>query len=362
MVIGGYPLDALFPGAFVLCLAALGVVPSLRRWRDSLFYPLLALISFVLSLGPALYLTPGQKADLPFSLPYAWLYSLVPGFGAFRAPERFSILVFLGLAVLAAFGVAALSAAAARAARRHGRRAAGGTGVPGHAGRPGLRGADRRRGARRLPVAGPAAAGTILELPLGGQDALRTLRYQYFSTYHWQRTPDGYSGFIPGAHGEMVYEMGMFPGERSLALLRAYGVEYVVIHGDQMPAPPADPLPGMTLEATFGADRVYRVQQDSRPAILTLGAYLPEQAAPGAPYTAYLIARSGGQLPRAVLPTHPVEVRATWSGPGGTAQDVVRVSLPIVTSGPPWWPVPLTAPPAAPNRSRFRSTTRSWAG
>ena len=179
----------------------------------------------MLSLGPALYLTPGQKADLPFSLPYAWLYSLVPGFGAFRAPERFSILVFLGLAVCGRLRRGRAVAPAARAARRHGRRAAGGTGVPGHAGRPGPRGADRRSVPAVYRWLAQQPSGTILELPLGGQDASGTLRYQYFSTYHWQRTPDGYSGFIPGAHGEMVYEMGMFPGERSLALLRAYGVE-----------------------------------------------------------------------------------------------------------------------------------------
>jgi hypothetical protein len=107
VVIGGYPLDSLFPGFAALVAAAAGAVLALRVWRASLFYLLLVPLSFVLSLGPRLYLAPGQALDLPFSLPYAWLYAIVPGFQALRAPERFCVLGFLGLAVLVAYALAA---------------------------------------------------------------------------------------------------------------------------------------------------------------------------------------------------------------------------------------------------------------
>ncbi|MGD9144329.1 MAG: hypothetical protein PVI80_02100, partial [Anaerolineae bacterium] len=83
-IAGGYPVDALFPGIVALALAGWGLV----RGRGSIrwFFLLLILASFLLSLGPRLYLAPGQAAGLDVALPYAWLYNLVPGFKALRAP------------------------------------------------------------------------------------------------------------------------------------------------------------------------------------------------------------------------------------------------------------------------------------
>ena len=62
----------------------------------------------ILSFGPRLYLAPGNPAGLDVALPYAWLYALVPGFKALRAPVRFDALVSLCLAVLAGYGLAAI--------------------------------------------------------------------------------------------------------------------------------------------------------------------------------------------------------------------------------------------------------------
>jgi hypothetical protein len=63
------------------------------------------------------------------------------------------------------------------------------------------------------------------------------LENQYLSTIHWQTTPDGYSGFIPPQHGQIVYEMDRFPAERSISLLQALGGG-VVLHptGCRLPA------------------------------------------------------------------------------------------------------------------------------
>jgi len=55
------------------------------------------------------------------------------------------------------------------------------------------------------------------------------LTTQYLSTYHWQATPDGYSGFNPSRRGEIAYEMQAFPGERAIRLLQALDVRYVVL-------------------------------------------------------------------------------------------------------------------------------------
>ncbi|NIV40400.1 MAG: hypothetical protein GWN58_66670, partial [Anaerolineae bacterium] len=89
-----------------LALSVWGLVRG--RGRARWYFLLLALVSLVLSFGPRLYLAPGQPAGLEMNLPYAWLYAVVPGFKALRAPVRFDALVMLSLAVLAGYGVAAL--------------------------------------------------------------------------------------------------------------------------------------------------------------------------------------------------------------------------------------------------------------
>lgn len=348
VVIGGYALDALFPGLFTTLMALAGAVLAIRAWRRGLFHLVLVPFSFALSLGPVLHLTAETKLDLPFALPYAWLYALVPGFQALRAPARFSILLFLGLSLLAAWAVAALSRLS------HGRVLALSAlvllgleclTVPAAQVYPVPVGEAVPPVYRWLAKQSPT---TILELPLGGRDARQTLLYQYFSTYHWQRTPDGYSGFIPPQHGEMVYEMSSFPSQRSLALLHGYGVEYLVIHRDRLPAP-LPPLPDdLQLIQTFGGDQVYRLLSRHGSADTSLQVYLPALATPSQPYTAYLIIQTRGSVPLVVLPTHRPVVQATWAAPGGVQQLTVQATVPIVTSQASVVAVPLGPAPSNP--------------
>ena len=107
-VAGGYPVDALFPGLVAVVLALWGILRGQSRTRW--FFVLLLLAAFILSLGPRLYLAPGEPAGLDLKLPYAWLYAIVPGFKALRAPVRFDALVMLSLAILAGYGVASFKA------------------------------------------------------------------------------------------------------------------------------------------------------------------------------------------------------------------------------------------------------------
>jgi len=93
---GGRPVPGLCrPGA-----GGLGADPGQGRARW--LYAGLLLVAFCLSLGPRLYLAPNRPAGLDLPLPYAWLYAVVPGFKAMRAPVRFDALVMVALAVLAA--------------------------------------------------------------------------------------------------------------------------------------------------------------------------------------------------------------------------------------------------------------------
>ncbi len=363
-IAGGYAVDALFPGLVALALALWGLAWGRGRTRRmQWFFWLLALISLALSFGPRLYVAPGEPAALEVALPYAWLYSVVPGFKALRAPVRFDALVMLSLAVLAGYGVAA------RRDRQSGERHDG-------RGKPALAGA-----ATLLVVAlvvleslvWPAARveavpvgsdvppvyrwladqgmDPVLELPMAFTPGGPQLDYQYLSTYHWRTTPDGYSGFIPPKHGQIVYEMDRFPSERAVSLLQALGVRFVVIHTARYPPDRwqemGDALSGsveLALVKTFGADRVYEVaarDMDSRD--LEVSVYFPPSAAAGQPYSAYVIALNPGTRSYAIQPTDAIEPTVQWR----EEEVSVTADVPLVTSpdgGAAVSPLLMTAP------------------
>jgi hypothetical protein len=357
---GGYPVDALFPGFVLLALAAWGVAAGriTRRGGRRWYFVLLAAAAFLLSLGPRLYLAPGEPAGLDMALPYAWLYAVVPGFRALRAPVRFDALVSLALAVLAGYGVAALA-------------------------RPRPTGGWRRwlapalvatvaveslvwpaAVAEPVPVAAAVpevyrwlarqASAPLLELPMAFTPGGPQLEYQYFSTYHWHTTPDGYSGFVPPKHGQIVYEMADFPAERSVRLLQALGVRRVVVHADRYPPAAWQEMAAelaaavdVTPVATFGDAHVYRVEPRNVGAeAIEMRAYLPPEAAAGRPYRAYALLINRGGTSYAVAPTERLQATVRWQAPGVERLDRTAGDPPLVISpgGVGVVPLPVTAP------------------
>ncbi|MBM3135062.1 MAG: hypothetical protein FJZ89_07245 [Chloroflexi bacterium] len=413
VVIGGYPLDALFPGVVALLLAVWGLAarhggktvspfppreggrgvrsaspshaggggepppqPSpVNRGGSGWGFPLLlALGAFLLSLGPTLFLSPGACTGLP--LPYRLLYDYLPGFQALRAPVRFAALAFLGLAGLVGFAGAkspVRSPQSPAAGRKPWSLRPASCLLPPASCllHPALLTALLVLEALTVPAARivplPTGAAVppvyrwlaqqprtvVLELPMLFTDApAQGLLTQYLSVYHWQPTPDGYSGFIPPKHGEVVYEMQRFPSARALALLRGLDVGYVVVHTAQvkdwpgMQARLAAFSDDLALAQSFSADLVYRMLPRPAQRQVALRAFFPEAAARGQPYNAYLIVQVQGE-PLAIKPTHQVAVEALWAGSSGATQkQQLAVSLPIVTSEAAVVPVPLPAPAA----------------
>jgi hypothetical protein len=365
-VAGGYAVDALFPGLVTLALSVWGLVRG--RGRTRWFFLVLAVASIVLSLGPRLYLAPGQPAGLEIDLPYAWLHAAVPGFKALRAPVRFDALVMLSLAVLAGYGVAAASGERKAGAEEENRRAPGvaTTGVLLLVGLalalvvleslvwPAAQVEPVPVGSEVPPVyrwLADQEADPVLELPMAFTPGGPQLEYQYLSTYHWRTTPDGYSGFIPPKHGQIVYEMERFPSERAVSLLQGLGVRHVVIHADRFAAPHwqemEDALSGtadLVLVATFGTDRVYEVAPRAFDGDeLEVSVYFPPSAAAGQPYSAYVIALNKGARSYAIRPTDVSEPTVTWQG----GESSVTADVPLVTSpegGAAVVPLPMTAP------------------
>jgi hypothetical protein len=101
-------------------------------------------------------------------------------------------------------------------------------------------------------------------------------KYMYFSTWHWQRLVNGYSGHFPASYAELLEWMQRFPSPAAIDYLARRDVEYVVVHGEftrpddydvQVPLLTANP--SLELIGVFPAEprpsRLYRVRGD-RPA------------------------------------------------------------------------------------------------
>jgi hypothetical protein len=201
----------------------------------------------------------------------------------------------------------------------------------------------------------------VLELPMAFTPGGPQLEYQYYSTYHWQTTPDGYSGFIPPKHGQIVYEMERFPSERSVSLLQALGVRYAIVHTGRYPAARWEEVQAAlsqvsdlaavhdpALAETRGDSQVFEVRSRAfDPGDLTISLYLPPRAAAGQPYTAYVIASNRDARSYAVQPTDEIQPAVVWQGPEGESLARVTAGVPLVTSphgGAAVVPLSLTAP------------------
>ncbi|MEI2693214.1 MAG: interleukin-like EMT inducer domain-containing protein [Anaerolineae bacterium] len=100
-------VNTVFVGYATLALAVLGAIVAGRRARPWL---VIALIAFVLALGPLLQINGQSLFDLDglqvtVPLPYILLHYL-PFVKGFRAPNRFSLVLLQAMAVLAGYGAA----------------------------------------------------------------------------------------------------------------------------------------------------------------------------------------------------------------------------------------------------------------
>jgi len=208
----------LFPGMVVVLLAALALWPPLSAVRAA----------YAIGLVFAVDLTLGFNG-----ISYALFYDLMPPIRALRIPALAVILVGFSLAVLAGFGAARIRNQAVVAVLA--------VAVLGES-------VSLPMSLTTIPTAAPpvysemlrdnasSPPATIVELPI---DYTRSAHYEdqiymYYSTFHWQTLVNGYSGFFPPAYLEAAAVMRTFPDARSLEMLRARKIRYVVIHGERM--------------------------------------------------------------------------------------------------------------------------------
>jgi hypothetical protein len=244
-----------------------------------------ALMAAWLSLGPSPE-SMGRPLDL--AAPYRVLYEVVPGFDGVRAPARFWMVALLATSVLGGFAAVRLGA---RPAGRAVLAAAwllclaearlspfiinGMSPVPGFYGpEPRLR-APGDAPSIYQTVATSSSNMVLAELPLGQPDF--DLRAMYYSTLHWRKLVNGYSGFTPAHYGPLVAALGAadVDGERAWTALRGAGATAVIVHEGAYPEGR-----GARLTSALRAQGARELARDDSDVLLSL---LPSFPGPSAP-------------------------------------------------------------------------------
>lgn len=209
----------LFPGLIAVLLALIGMLGAWRRQKATLL--IAGVIGAFISFGLNNPLYEPMRAVL---FPYRGL----------RAPARASILVFLAIAGLAAYGFAALGRRRSRMVKALGATAV--TAALLFEYRTELRSwltipREPPQVYRWLASQPPSV---VAEVPFAQSSEIHAISdglYMFYSTYHWQPIVNGYSGFFPRSFMELSGQMEHFPGERALTALKARGVDWIVVHG-----------------------------------------------------------------------------------------------------------------------------------
>lgn len=280
----------LFPGLVCLCLAVLGIIGFMCRGRQlnpkltehlplssvqgkitflrnpMVYYLLTAFLAFLFSLGPLIHIHTTYK-DLIMG-PYALLYNLIPGFDGLRVPARFGIFTMFALSTLAGYGASILL------------RIKGNTKkklllclIPGlilleyYSGPIHLVSVNNAEGIP--PVYGWLAKQkedfAIIELPI--TDLWHETPYMYYSTYHWKKLVNGYSGYYPPLYYYLKDRMVLFPGSEFLRDLQSLGVRYIIWHSQPYPPDWIKWIKGqigemdssLALVEQFGSDYIYEL-------------------------------------------------------------------------------------------------------
>jgi hypothetical protein len=227
----------LFPGILPMLLALVGLL--LRPPSDEAIAYLLALVvAFEMSLGL-------------YGYSFTFLYHHVPIFDSLRAPARLGIFVVFFLALLAAYGQAAIETALPRWGRRVLAILICGVLLLEYWVAP-LRLVPYPNAAPPLYAwLAQQPRGVVAEFPLPRVDTLpgHEPRYAYMSTFHWMPTVNGYSGYYPPSYLRRIEELRRMPDARALAQLRRDAVRYVIIHTALYDSDQAD-----TVLATLSAE------------------------------------------------------------------------------------------------------------
>ena len=217
-----------FPGAMALALGVAGLFS--RRRRVMVGALIVTLLAMDLSFGVN-------------SVIYSALLDWWPVLRGLRAPARYGIFVLAGVAILAALGCERIAAGRSR-------RAAALVGIlaiavacveyrsPQHRLWPVDLDPPVYRFLRQLPD------GVVVELPVPARSGLADLDvdYMFWSTKHWRKLVNGYSGYYPRSYQATLDRLNSLPDPAALAWLRERNVRYIIVHNSFLENGEGSPL------------------------------------------------------------------------------------------------------------------------
>ena len=230
-------------GALVLCGVSPRTRAAVRAWLTTPagFFTLAALFAVAMSFGPDIH---ARGRTVASGSVYTLFYAYVPGFDGLRVPARFATIVSLALAALAALAIAGLRgrrrvAAIAASALTLGEAIA----VP----IPINQNSTEYRQRNLAPLPASVATGrgappvydavaqlpptaVVLELPLG--EPAFDVRYMFYSTRHWRRLVNGYSGGAPESYEELTNALidSATQPDRAWRAIAASTATHIVVH------------------------------------------------------------------------------------------------------------------------------------
>lgn len=201
---------ALFPGFTAVGFATIGTLPPLNISAVALIVS--GALAFDWSLGVN-------------GLTYDELRALLLPFRGLRAPARFVVLVATSLILLAAFGVRRLMARLRSPLGRNLTLAA----------IVALAWIDLRPTfglveTWRQPPPIYAAVNPSMVLAEFPMRYGWNIAYMYFSTKHWAKLVNGYSGFLPDSFADLQNALAAFPRPETLTRLRQHGATHVTVN------------------------------------------------------------------------------------------------------------------------------------
>ena len=236
----GY-LGGVFTLLVVFTIGSVRKIPKqVRNDKRMLSFLTIAATGLILSLGPVLHL--GRQTvhePFPIPLPYALFYYIIPGFQGFRNSARWEMLFILAIVVVIAIALHAVlkKFSSKKKAMIY---LILFIGVIAEFNFPMKFVAVPQK--KDFPPVYAWLATTpkdtaIIELPIYNwnmwpQTQAELLR-EYYSTIHFRRTVNGYSGFSPPPWQVLVSDMlTKFPSRQTITQLHDMGVDYVIIHTD----------------------------------------------------------------------------------------------------------------------------------
>jgi hypothetical protein len=269
--------------ATIACAVAVIASPraraGIRQWLATPvgLFATVTLFAIVMSWGPSIYAKGRPVASTNL---YALFYEFVPGFDGLRVPARFAMVTTFALAVLAGCGTTTM----VRGASRRGISIAAAAFILVESfavpiplnqnsvqyAQPGL--APLPASVWPVPdvyraVAALPANAAIIELPLG--EPAFDVRYMFYSTTHWRRLVNGYSGGGPAEYEQLDQRLrdALTRPEPAWQALIAAQPTHAIVHeafyaGDRGRLT-SDWLQahGARETANFGSDRIFQIPE-----------------------------------------------------------------------------------------------------